>query len=147
MLNRSLIETQLRRLRASLQRLGQLANLGEREFLAEADHFAIGEHHFRRAMEVVFDIGRHLIARCGWEPVETYSEIAQRLGEQQVLTEDLTEWAMDLGRFRNRLVHVYWQVTPRELYGRLPEDLPQFENFAVQIEAFLEAQEGQKDVE
>ena len=147
MLNRRLIETQLQRLRASLQRLRQLAALEEDEFMADRDHFAIAEHHFRRAVETVFDIGRHLIARCGWEPAETYGEIAQRLGERRVLTTDLTTWALDLARYRNRLVHVYWQVTARELYGRLADDLPCFETFARQIEGFLQARDVDLDAD
>ncbi|MCL6558618.1 MAG: DUF86 domain-containing protein [Firmicutes bacterium] len=50
---------------ASVRRLEKLAELSPDEFAANPDHFAIAEHHLRRALEAVFDVGRHIIAKEG----------------------------------------------------------------------------------
>lgn len=51
---------------ASVRRLEKLAELSPAEFAADLDHFAIAEHHLQRALEAIFDVGRHIIAKEGW---------------------------------------------------------------------------------
>ncbi len=44
------------------------------------DNFAIAEHHLRRALEAVLDIGRHIVAKKGLGRPEDYRGIFELLG-------------------------------------------------------------------
>jgi uncharacterized protein YutE (UPF0331/DUF86 family) len=40
-------------------------------------------------------------------------------------------------RFRNRIVHFYWDVDPAEVYRILREHLTDFDRYVVAIEGYL----------
>jgi uncharacterized protein YutE (UPF0331/DUF86 family) len=77
----------------------------------------------RRALEAVFDMGRHLLAKGYGAGVTEYKEIARELGARGVLGSGERELMVRLAGYRNRLVHFYHEVNPEELYqiatGRL----------------------------
>ncbi len=49
------------------------------QFLANPDHYALAEHHLRRSLESIFDIGRHIIAKKELGKPEIYSHIFELL--------------------------------------------------------------------
>lgn len=65
MLNRQLILERLSMLRSSVNRLNKLKNLSANAFLSDPDNYAIAEHHLRRALECVLDVGRHIVVKKG----------------------------------------------------------------------------------
>jgi len=46
-------------MRTSVYRLKEFRKMEEEEFLVNPDNYAIAEHHLRRALECLLDIGRH----------------------------------------------------------------------------------------
>ena len=82
MLNYQLIEERLTQVRVSCNRLKQMEPLNLEQFLTTPDSYAIAEHHLRRALESVFDIGRHIIAKKGLGKPANYSQIIEILAQQ-----------------------------------------------------------------
>jgi len=70
----------------------------------------------RRALEALFDLGRHILAKGFGLGVSEYKEIASRLGEQRILCQEEADLLRVLAGYRNRLVHFYHEVGPDELY-------------------------------
>lgn len=97
----------------------------EPEFLADPRMVAAGESFLRRALEALFDIGRHLLAKGFAEPAAEYKAIAQKLAEHGVVDAAAGERLRAMAGYRNRLVHFYDEVSPAELYriltGRLED--------------------------
>ena len=50
-------------IKRNLRRLQSLGDMSEDDFASDPDNFAIAEHHLRRSLETVLDIGRHVIAK------------------------------------------------------------------------------------
>jgi uncharacterized protein YutE (UPF0331/DUF86 family) len=80
---------------------------------------AAGESYLRRTLEALLDISRHVLAKGFARAPSEYGEVARQLGEVGVVSPSRTERLVRMARYRNRLVHVYHEVTAPELYELL----------------------------
>lgn len=85
-------------------------------FLADRHKIAAAESYLRRALEALFDIGRHILAKKFAYPATEYKEIAKGLSENKVLVEKEMELMREMAGYRNRMVHFYHEITPEELH-------------------------------
>ena len=99
-----------------LESIEELPVRTKEEFLRNRHHAAAAESYLRRALEALFDIGRHILSKKYATPVTEYKEIAQRLLEKKVLTQKEAELLRDMAGYRNRMVHFYHEIGPQELH-------------------------------
>jgi uncharacterized protein YutE (UPF0331/DUF86 family) len=85
-------------------------------FLADRHKVAAAEPYLRRALEALFDIGRHILAKRFAYPATEYKEIAKGLSDNKVLVEKEGELMRKMAGYRNRMVHFYQEITPEELH-------------------------------
>jgi uncharacterized protein YutE (UPF0331/DUF86 family) len=86
-----------------------------------------GESYLRRALEALFDLARHVLAKgFGRAPAE-YAEVARQLGEVGVVSAAVAERLGLMARYRNRMVHFYDEITDEELFGILACELGDLE--------------------
>jgi uncharacterized protein YutE (UPF0331/DUF86 family) len=117
----------------------------ESAFHADPRMVAAGESYLRRALEALFDIGRHLLAKGFGEPASEYREIARRLGELTVLDRAAAQRMERMAGYRNRLVHFYDEVTPAELYRILTIHVGELEELVDCLRAWLQAHPELRD--
>ena len=144
--NQRVVQGQTAQVRRSLRRLRELARLPEEEFLSGPDNYAIAEHHLRRCLEAMLDMGRHLIARCGLGAAQEYADVPRLLAEAGALTSDTANDAAALAKLRNRLVHFYWQVDAEEMHQVLSERLSTVESFCREVLDWLAEQAAENGV-
>jgi uncharacterized protein YutE (UPF0331/DUF86 family) len=83
-------------------------------FTADARMVAAGESYLRRALEALLDLARHVLAKgFGRAPAE-YAEVARQLGEVGVVGVALADHLGVMARYRNRMVHVYDEITDED---------------------------------
>lgn len=85
-------------------------------FLADRHKIAAAESYLRRALEALFDIGRHILAKGFASPTTEYKEIAKGLQGKKVFGEDDAEMMRKMADYRNRMVHFYHEIAPEELH-------------------------------
>lgn len=86
MINRILVESRLSLILELAGHLDSLAQLPEREFLEDQRNVGAAESFMRRALEAVFDVGRHILARTGHSDLaKEYKSIAYALGSLRVV--------------------------------------------------------------
>jgi uncharacterized protein YutE (UPF0331/DUF86 family) len=91
--------------------------LADREaFFADRRNVWAAESCLRRSLEALFDLGRHILAKGYGQGVSEYKEIAIRLRQEGVLSEQEAHLLRILVGYRNRLVHFYHEVSAEELY-------------------------------
>ncbi|MGB9723258.1 MAG: type VII toxin-antitoxin system HepT family RNase toxin [Chloroflexia bacterium] len=112
--------------------------LGDRAaFLADRRNIWAAESCLRRALEALFDLGRHILAKGFALGVSEYKEIATRLQEKGVLGPAEAGLLVRLAGYRNRLVHFYHEVTPEELYDICATQLGDVEHLAQAYRTWL----------
>lgn len=85
-------------------------------FLADNRNVWAAESCLRRAIEALFDIGRHVLARGFGRGDVEYREIAAGLGATGVLDAEQSPLMRQLAGYRNRLVYFYHEVSAGELF-------------------------------
>lgn len=120
-----------------LEKLGRLAKLSKEEFLADERNPAAAESFLRRSIEAMFDISRHILSKSYEFKSLEYKDVAQALGEKQIVPSEYADTLVKMAGYRNRMVHYYKEVKPDELYNILQKDLGDIERFLVEIEKFL----------
>jgi len=108
-------------------------------FLAVHHNIGAAESYLRRALEALFDIGRHILAKGFGKGVSEYKEIASSLKECNVMSDENAKLLHMLAGYRNRLVHFYQEVTPDELYQICREELGDVERITNAYRAWLKS--------
>ena len=144
-LNIKLIEDRIGLINRSITRLQKLSSLREETFL-DGDTPAIAESYLRRSLEAIFDVGRHIIARTAGKGIVEYKEVANALGTAGVVTKDLAERLKLMAGYRNRLIHFYHEITNRELFLIVKNNLSYMENFVKEIKTFIEKYREQRQI-
>jgi uncharacterized protein YutE (UPF0331/DUF86 family) len=144
-LNIKLIEDRLGLITRSVTRLQELSSLKEETFL-DGDTPAIAESYIRRSLEAIFDVGRHIIAKTAGKGIVEYKEVANALGTSGVITKDLAERLKLMAGYRNRLIHFYHEITDRELFLIVKNNLSDMENFVKEIKTFIEKYRAQRQI-
>ncbi len=128
-------------MRKALIRLKSLATLERESFLNDADRIGSAKYYFVVAIESCIDICNHIISQNGYRAPEDYADTFQVLGEQGVFDKDFLKALKEMARFRNRLIHLYWEVDDNQVYEILQSRLNDFKTFLDQIGKFLKLKE------
>jgi uncharacterized protein YutE (UPF0331/DUF86 family)/predicted nucleotidyltransferase len=98
---------------------------------------AIVERRLQTAIESCINVGNHLIARLGLRPPAEYADVFRALAEAKILPGELAQQMMDMARFRNLLVHVYWALDHERVYDSLSGRVTTLEAFSRHIALWL----------
>jgi uncharacterized protein YutE (UPF0331/DUF86 family) len=99
------------------------------------------ERYLHLALECTLDIGEMIISKEGWRKPESYREVIEILGEENILPREFAERFAPAMGFRNILVHRYAEIDLNELYEHLQNDLQDFSTFAKYIARYLEREQ------
>lgn len=120
---------------SSIDKLSGLSKLTVEVFKADGNSYAICEHHLRRCLEGILTVSTHILSRL---PVKTkdYQDIIISLAKQGIIPNDFAERNKKLAGYRNRLVHMYWEVSMQELHQIINqhiEDLKKFTQYFQEV--------------
>jgi len=105
----------------------------------KSDRYKLAEYHLHRALEGVFNIGTHILSRIPGGKADEYRQVAQNLGKFNIVPNDFADNNLTkMAKYRNRLVHLYDQVTVRETYDIIKNNLGDFDIFLSAIKKVLE---------
>jgi len=68
---------------------------------------------------------------------EDYADTFKVMGEIGVFSKDFVERLMEMAKFRNRLVHIYWEVDDEVIFEIIREDVKDIEEFVEKFMRFL----------
>jgi len=137
MVNREVVLDRISIIKNSLKRLKEISKLSKQEFKNNDDYFAIAEHHLRRSLEAVIDLGRHICVKEDLGQPQDYTEVFDILNNGGVLSKEFTESIRGMAGYRNRLVHMYNQIDREEIYQILQERLDDFDIFTNEIMNYI----------
>lgn len=121
----------------SLERLEDLRSLPQDVFLSDPHKIGSAKYSFIVAIEGIIDICNHIIAKNGFRTPEDYADTFRVMAERGAFNEEFTNILIQMARFRNRLVHIYWEVDDNELYRIVQTRLQDIREFLKEIGAFI----------
>lgn len=124
-------------LSVALQNLKDLAQLPIEIFLSDRHKIGSAKYNFVVAIEATIDICNHIIAKNRYRSPEDYADTFKVMFEVGAFDVILTEKLVKMARFRNRLIHIYYEVDNKEIYRIMNENLDDFEQFLNAIKKFI----------
>jgi uncharacterized protein YutE (UPF0331/DUF86 family) len=80
----------------------------------------------------------HIISRNGYRAPEDYGDTFAVMEEVGAVDSGFSSELIKMAKFRNRLVHIYWEVNDEQLYEILQTRLNDFKLFLNAIAVFLD---------
>ena len=128
-LNVASMKTRLQQLRQYITELEKQRALSLEQFERDFTVQLAVERAFQAATECCIDIGNHIISVCGLQRPAEQRDVFLILANNDYLDGDYARQMGEMVSFRNRIVHVYWNIDVGRLYHYLQEDIPLFERF------------------
>jgi len=114
----------LRVVEVSLSDLEAIPHALFQEFNADRRNPLASDAALRRALEALFDVARHILAKGKGLAGLEYRAVAKLAADHGLISDpELAERFTAMAGYRNRLTHHYDEVTPEELYGIITERL------------------------
>ena len=124
-------------LRRAVARLDSLRGTGRGTFLGDPDKIGSAKYNFIIAIEAAIDICNHVISQNGFRTPEDYADTFQVLSEQGAFDKEFCGSLKEMARFRNRLIHLYWEVDDENIYEILRTRLGDFKKYLDDMAMFL----------
>src|SRR4030042_1668266 len=113
----------------ALERLEDLRKLSQSEFTADPHKIGSAKYSLIVAIEGAVDLCNHVISKNGFRTPEDYTDTFMVMKERGAFDEEFTRSLIQMVRFRNRLVHIYWDVDDAELYRIIQTNLHDIRRF------------------
>ncbi|MEK9153259.1 MAG: DUF86 domain-containing protein [Patescibacteria group bacterium] len=122
----------------ALLELGKIPSKTIEDFTADKNYFYLASYWLRIAIEGVLTIGTHILSRVPTNGKQKdYTQIILSLADYGILPQDFAKKIKGMAGYRNRLVHLYWNVSKEEVLNTLQNELSDFQEFIGYIENFL----------
>lgn len=135
--DRERVATLVGEARKALGLLYQHRDEADTELLGSEVKLGNVKYQFIVAIESCIDICTHLAAKLYVRAPESYAGCFDLLREGKVIDGELAGQLSDLAKFRNLLVHRYWEVDDRRVVRKLKNDLVHLEEFLKKVSAFV----------
>ena len=117
------------RLRNYLRKLRILVALPQGTFLQDFTNVESAKHLLQVSIECCLDIAHHIVADEGYRTPTDYYDTFMVLHENGILPEAFMPTLRKMVSFRNRVVHLYWEVDDVAVHRILQENLGDFETY------------------
>jgi uncharacterized protein YutE (UPF0331/DUF86 family) len=114
----------------ALERLTRIRASGREVFLADADVRDIACYRLLLAIEAALALCYHVSARRLKRVPEDYAGCFAVLSQAGIIPDDLSTCLQQMARFRNPLVHVYWEVDYGRVFDVLESNLDDLRAFS-----------------
>ena len=122
---------------SALERLEDLQRLAEPEFISDPHKIGSAKYHLIVVIEGAIDLCHHIIAKNGFRTPEDYADTFRVMQERGAFDVEFTNSLMQMARFRNRLVHIYWDIDDSELHTIIQTRLQDIRLFLKKYGAFI----------
>ena len=140
MVDPKVLASRIGKLRSYLEKLRILAAIPQEEFLQDFTKVESAKHLLQVSVECCLDIAHHMVADEGYRTPADYYDTFVVLHEKDILPEDFLPTLRQMVRFRNRVVHLYWDVDDAAVYRILQANLKDFETYIGYVLDFTQSE-------
>jgi uncharacterized protein YutE (UPF0331/DUF86 family) len=121
----------------AVEKLRNLSQLSEGDLLKHYEKIDAAKYNFVVAIEAVIDICNRIISKENLGYPQEYAEVMKLMGDKNIFNKGLAVRLVEMAKFRNLLVHLYWKVENHRVHRYLKENLGDFEEFKSAIRRYL----------
>ncbi len=131
------VRDRINRIRRYVRDLLGFSQISEEDFSQNTERQYAVLHALQLAIEACVEIATHICAADGLGVPSSYAEAFDLLERAGVVDPQLANDLRAMARFRNRIVHFYWEMDMKEVYRILTGSLGDFDRYLVEIEKYL----------
>jgi uncharacterized protein YutE (UPF0331/DUF86 family) len=130
--NTDVIRKRIALLEKNIGLLEEYTRIPEDQLLGDPTLYGAAVHYMMESIEIVVDIGNHILAEKFSVVAGSYADVIKKLGVHGVVPKAFADDNEAMPKFRNKVVHLYDEVSGEEVYKNLqkaPEILRQFAEY------------------
>jgi len=131
------ITRKIKELETTVQQLRKFQQYSYNEIKENLEKLWAIEYGLQISIQLIIDIGNHIIAEIGENDIDGYSDIFDRLAKHDILPSHFAENMRGMVGFRNLLVHKYGDIDTHIVYNILQDNLYDFERFIGYIQSYF----------
>lgn len=136
-IDEDLIRSKFSELNKYLKELQRLRNIGFKEFSSSLTKQWTVFHGLQLSIQIVIDVGNHILAAIGENRIDEYVDIIDNLGKRKIIPLKFSREIRGMAGLRNILVHEYAQIDAKKIYIILQDRLKDFYDFMRYINKYL----------
>lgn len=127
------IEQKVLFMESNISKLKKLRELDRKEFIDDFRNVDSAKYLLQVSIEAMIDISSHIIARNRWgTPVDNKDHFKILADKGIISSKDINVY-FTIAKFRNRIVHMYFNVSDDMIYDIAQNNLSDFERFIKSI--------------
>jgi len=135
--NNDRIRDKLQSIKENVIELEHVSQIPQDEFLGNTILFHAATRMLQISIEAVLDIAQHIVARKHLGTPKSYRDAIELLANEGILTKDQLPNLYKMTKFRNRVVHLYDEVSREEVYRIIRHHLSDFDGFIASIVQYV----------
>ena len=145
--DQEIVRERCSRIRRYVKDLRGFSDISRDAFIQNRERQYAVLHALQLGIEAAMEIGTHICAADSLGVPTSYAETFDFMERAGIVNAELGEKLRAMARFRNRIVHFYWEVDLDEIYRILTERLEDFGHYLVAIECYLAPPENRADAD
>lgn len=121
----------------AIEKVERYASVPDSEFWQDERNILAVKHLLLESIEACGNICVHITARKLFSAPSSFAECFEGLNKSNIIDNELTEKLVRMARFRNILVHRYWDIDDRKILDYARNHIFDFRQFVKSISNYL----------
>lgn len=131
------IVRKINELETTIKQLRKLQKYSFDEIKDDLEKLWAVEHGLQIAIQIIIDVGNHIIAEMGENEIDEYMDIFDKLVKHNIIPSEFAVNIKGMIGLRNLLVHRYGEVNVEIVYKILQNKMYDFERFIGYIQSYI----------
>jgi len=115
---------------------------GKEQILKDSTLLGSIKYNLIVAIQGCIDICNHIVAKKGGRAPQDYGDCFKLMAELGILENNFSDRLVQMAKFRNLLIHLYWEIDNERVYQILNKNLDDIEQFLNAVGSFLKKEMG-----
>lgn len=122
----------------ALSEINRLTSADDKEFWSKKEYIAAVKYYLLQAIEAAGSICAHIAAKKFNKGISAFGECFEILEKEGIISGDLTLRLRKMVKFRNKLIHRYWETDDKNILQYARKDAADFNEFIKAVNHILE---------
>ena len=131
------LRNRINEIKENSEKIKKYSSIPDSEFWQDERNVLAIKHLLLQSIESCGSICSHVLAKKFFKSPSSFSDCFENLYNSKVIDKELSDKLRQMARFRNILVHRYWEIDDRKILEYSRNNLQDFDLFLKAIIGFL----------